>query len=179
MGLMGRNGKSMFISITLTFYKDYTVTHCTFLCMQGTKVTKWEKRRQHSKDKKRKAQEAELRANRKDAKKQKVIINEKRDKKVAKYLLDTVPYPFKTREQYEASIRAPIGKEWNTASSHEKMTKPAVIVKSGSIINPIRYTKGMAKEKAEADEAWLKKNNNNGGSKKRGSNKKRRPAKFV
>jgi U3 small nucleolar RNA-associated protein 14 len=97
---------------------------------------------------------------RKDANLKSVIINEKRDKKVAKYLIDAVPYPFTSREQYERSIRAPVGKEWNTTNVHEKMVKPSVIVRPGTIINPIKYTKGFAKMNEEVEKLQKAKSKN-------------------
>ncbi|CAG8607857.1 2819_t:CDS:10 [Paraglomus brasilianum] len=74
---------------------------------------------------------------RKDAKLKHVIINEKRVKKATRYLATKVPYPFETREQYEASLRAPIGREWNTQEVYQKMIKPRVITKMGTIIDPL------------------------------------------
>ena len=54
-----------------------------------------------------------------------------------RYLATKVPYPFETREQYEASLRAPIGREWNTQEVYQKMIKPRVITKMGTIIDPL------------------------------------------
>ncbi|CAO3643227.1 unnamed protein product [Cunninghamella blakesleeana] len=77
------------------------------------------------------------REDRKDAKLSNVIINEKRHKKTEKYQTTQVPFPFKTMEQYEQSLRTPMGNEWNTNAMHQKMTKPRVITKLGSVINPL------------------------------------------
>ncbi|KAI9491358.1 small-subunit processome [Zychaea mexicana] len=74
---------------------------------------------------------------RKDAKLKNVIINEKRNKKVEKYEITQVPYPFQTMEQYERSLRAPVGKEWNTRDTFQKLTKPRVLTKLGTVINPL------------------------------------------
>jgi U3 small nucleolar RNA-associated protein 14 len=41
-------------------------------------------------------------------------------------------------EQYERSLRAPIGKEWNTRDTFQKMTKPRVITKLGQVIDPLK-----------------------------------------
>jgi U3 small nucleolar RNA-associated protein 14 len=40
-------------------------------------------------------------------------------------------------EQYEHSLRAPVGPEWNTRDSYQKMTKPRVMTKLGTVINPL------------------------------------------
>jgi len=83
--------------------------------------------------------------NRKDEGLKHVIINEKRDKKAAQFLLPDVPHPFTSREQYERSIRNPIGKDWNTAQTFQKTVEPQIRVKSGTIIQPV--TSEVAKQK--------------------------------
>ncbi|KAI9931770.1 hypothetical protein MW887_010349 [Aspergillus wentii] len=71
--------------------------------------------------------------NRKDAKLSRVIINEKRVKKNNKYLATQLPHPFETKQQYERSLRLPIGPEWSTKETHQSSTKPRVMVKQGVI----------------------------------------------
>ena len=94
---------------------------------------------------------------RKDAKLSHVIINEKLNKKVSivcsfckiyfnlltllqaeKYRVTSVPFPFKTMEQYERSISQPVGSEWNTRETFMKMTKPRIITKLGKVIDPLK-----------------------------------------
>ncbi|KAI7896985.1 small-subunit processome [Mucor mucedo] len=75
--------------------------------------------------------------NRKDAKLAHVIINEKLNKKAEKYRVTSVPFPFKTMEQYERSISQPVGNEWNTRQTFMKMTKPRIITKLGKVIDPL------------------------------------------
>ena len=75
---------------------------------------------------------------RKDAHLKHVIISEKKPKKALKYAADTVPYPYRTKEQYEASLRMPLGKEWNTATAHKRNIVPSVSTKSGTIIHPLK-----------------------------------------
>lgn len=74
---------------------------------------------------------------RKDAKLAHVIINEKKDKKAAKYLTDRVPHPFESWAQYERTLSAPIGGEWNTRATFQAATKPRVISKIGKVIEPL------------------------------------------
>ncbi|CAJ0905488.1 11198_t:CDS:10 [Entrophospora sp. SA101] len=74
---------------------------------------------------------------RKDSKLKHVVINEKRVKKAKKYLSTNVPYPFKNTNQYEHSLHTPLGKEWNTVEVYQKLNKPRVITKLGSIIDPL------------------------------------------
>jgi len=83
----------------------------------------------------------ELISERTDAKIKHVILNQKKDKKAAKYLNSQVPYPFTSREAYERSLRQPLGKDWNTNESHKKLTQPKVKTRVGQIIDPIEKKK--------------------------------------
>ncbi|KAG7806162.1 hypothetical protein KL921_005139 [Ogataea angusta] len=75
---------------------------------------------------------------RKDRNKKGVIVNERVNKKNAKYQAGSVPYPFETMEQYERSLRQPIGQEWTSREIHQKLTMPKVIAKHGSVIAPMK-----------------------------------------
>ncbi|CAK4639696.1 hypothetical protein LEN26_017375 [Aphanomyces euteiches] len=89
-------------------------------------------------------------AKRKDSKMERVLINEKKDKKAAKFMVDSVPYPFTSREQYELAMRNPLGSDWNTTRSTNALTVPEVMTRAGKIIEPLRLTneqkKGPTKE---------------------------------
>ncbi|PQE12216.1 small nucleolar ribonucleo complex subunit utp14 protein [Rutstroemia sp. NJR-2017a BVV2] len=71
--------------------------------------------------------------NRKDAKLDRVIINEKRVKKNTKYLASQLPHPFESKLQYERSLRLPVGPEWVTKETFQDSTKPRVMIKQGII----------------------------------------------
>ncbi|ETI19535.1 hypothetical protein G647_09369 [Cladophialophora carrionii CBS 160.54] len=73
---------------------------------------------------------------RQDAKLDKVIVNEKRVKKNSKYLASELPHPFESRQQYERSLRLPLGPEWTTKTTFQDATKPRVLIKQG-IIRPM------------------------------------------
>jgi len=73
---------------------------------------------------------------RQDAKLDRVIVNEKRVKKNGKYLATELPHPFESRQQYERSLRLPMGPEWTTKSTFQDATKPRVLIKQG-IIKPM------------------------------------------
>ncbi|CDK29989.1 unnamed protein product [Kuraishia capsulata CBS 1993] len=89
--------------------------------------------------KKRKIVKGVMSANkRKDKNMKKVIINEKVNKKNSKFQAQGVPYPFETMEQYERSLRLPMGQEWTSRETHQKLTMPRVIAKHGSIIDPLK-----------------------------------------
>ena len=66
-----------------------------------------------------------------------VIINEKRLKKTAKFQLSEIPYPYKSREEYERAIAGNLGQEWNTLQGAKEVTRPSVLVRAGKIIQPI------------------------------------------
>jgi U3 small nucleolar RNA-associated protein 14 len=47
-----------------------------------------------------------------------------------------LPHPYESKEQYERSLRLPMGKEWVTRETFHDGTKPRVIMKPG-VIAPI------------------------------------------
>jgi hypothetical protein len=73
-----------------------------------------------------------------------VVISERVDSKAVKYLVPTVPFPYKSAEEYEATLENPIGREWNRVHTHEDQILPAVITRPGQIIEPITFKPGMA-----------------------------------
>ncbi|KAJ7097272.1 Utp14-domain-containing protein [Mycena belliarum] len=77
-------------------------------------------------------------AARADAGKAHLIISEKRDRKAAKYQVADLPYPFTSRAQYERSMEAPLGAEWNTRVGFQKGTLPRVVKKMGVVIEPLK-----------------------------------------
>jgi U3 small nucleolar RNA-associated protein 14 len=76
---------------------------------------------------------------RKDAGLSGVFISEKRDRKLAMaHQAPNVPHPFSSKEAYEASMRHPLGREWNTMVSTAALTRPEWTTKAGLIIQPIK-----------------------------------------
>jgi U3 small nucleolar RNA-associated protein 14 len=76
---------------------------------------------------------------RQDKKLKHVIISEKKDKKfVENYQVSKVPFPYQSKDQFEAMTRQPIGKEWSTARTFSQNVKPRIIVPGGLIIDPLR-----------------------------------------
>lgn len=84
-------------------------------------------------------------AARKDASLQFVVLSEKWDKKAAKYRTSAVPYPYDSKETYERARRQPLGPEFNTDEAFRDLTRPAVLKDSGVVIQPLRFTDGLAK----------------------------------
>lgn len=66
-----------------------------------------------------------------------LIIIENRDTKMQKHLVANLPFPFTNVADYEHSIRPPIGKDFIPATANRLLTKPAVVTKSGAIIEPM------------------------------------------
>jgi U3 small nucleolar RNA-associated protein 14 len=108
----------------------------------GVKPTKWQKKRENVKKVAREEKKKELLQKRKDFGLKHAIINEKPDEKFTKYLVSQIPYQFgDDKELYEKSLRAPIGKEWNSIGSFQTMIAPKVETRSGAIIDPIEEVK--------------------------------------
>ncbi|TLS23909.1 hypothetical protein PpBr36_08140 [Pyricularia pennisetigena] len=70
---------------------------------------------------------------RKDAKLERVIISEKRIKKNDKYLASQLPHEYENKDQYERSLRLPVGPEWTTKQTFQSATKPRILMKQGII----------------------------------------------
>lgn len=66
-----------------------------------------------------------------------VVIIENRDESLRKHLVSNLPFPFTSVDDYEQSIRVPIGKDFVPETAHRLLTKPAVRTKSGTIIEPM------------------------------------------
>ncbi|XP_062604678.1 uncharacterized protein LOC134266461 [Saccostrea cucullata] len=79
---------------------------------------------------------------RRDDKLGNVIISEKKDKAISKHQVSDLPFPYVSVDQYEQSIRAPIGKTWNPETAVRELVKPKVVTKLGSIIEPINKADG-------------------------------------
>ena len=47
-----------------------------------------------------------------------------------------LPHQFETKQQYDGSLRLPIGPEWSTKETFQKATKPRVLIKQG-VIKPM------------------------------------------
>lgn len=74
---------------------------------------------------------------RKDKKLPNIIISEKRDSSVAAHQVSLLPFPFENPEQFERTIRSPVGRTWNTQQAVKKITAPKVVTQLGAIIEPM------------------------------------------
>ncbi|NXN45125.1 UT14A protein, partial [Rhinoptilus africanus] len=66
-----------------------------------------------------------------------VIMSEKRNIHAAAHQVSELPFPFERHQQFEQSIRMPVGATWNTQRAFQKLTLPRVITRAGHIIQPI------------------------------------------
>lgn len=64
-----------------------------------------------------------------------------------------MPFPYTSRDQWERSIRAPLGQHWNTTSVHHKLVQPRVTTLPGTIIDPIKPTKDIQRTRTVDDSA--------------------------
>ncbi|RWS26432.1 U3 small nucleolar RNA-associated protein 14 A-like protein, partial [Leptotrombidium deliense] len=74
---------------------------------------------------------------RKDSNLGNVIISEKKDDVIAKYMIKEIPFPFTSVSEFEKSIRHPIGHNWNPETAFKKIIEPKVVTKMGRIIEPM------------------------------------------
>ena len=93
--------------------------------------------REEAAAKARKAKIDETIAVRRDAALRHVIINEKLDKKILKYKLDQAPIGM-SQEVYNRTIAIPVGKEWQSSSVHRELIEPAVTIRRGRVIEPMK-----------------------------------------
>ncbi|NWU71449.1 UT14A protein, partial [Pterocles burchelli] len=74
---------------------------------------------------------------RKDQRLPHVILSERRNIYAAAHQVSELPFPFERHEQFEQSIRMPVGTTWNTQRAFQKLTAPRVVTRAGHIIQPI------------------------------------------
>ncbi|NXA98669.1 UT14A protein, partial [Melanocharis versteri] len=66
-----------------------------------------------------------------------VIMSEKCNIHAAAHQVSELPFPFERHQQFEQSMRTPLGPTWNTQRAFQKLTAPRVITRIGHIIQPI------------------------------------------
>ena len=74
---------------------------------------------------------------RRDDNKEGVFINEAASKQLRTHLVSDLPFPFTSLKDYEASIRAPIGRNTVTETAFRLLNRPSVITQKGKIIEPM------------------------------------------
>ncbi|NXF23275.1 UT14C protein, partial [Rhodinocichla rosea] len=66
-----------------------------------------------------------------------VIMSEKRGGDAAAHQVSELPFPFERHQQFEQSMRTPVGPTWNTQRAFQKLTAPRGGTRTGHIIQPI------------------------------------------
>jgi len=122
---------------------------------------------------------------RKDASLGNVIYNEEADvhENLRKTMVSELPYPFKSVKDFEASIRAPVGRMFVPENAHRKLTAPPIVTKMGTVIDPIdedqllkkKLKKTLPQSEPQKSKKEMGKNEkgNNKGNQKGDKNKKR------
>ena len=79
-------------------------------------------------------------------------MTSKENKHFAMYQAASVPSEFRDHaELYEASLRQPMGKEWNIRETHGRLVKPKVVVRAGQAIEPIqKKSEGIQRTAAQS-----------------------------
>ncbi len=95
---------------------------------EGVAVKKKRKKKQKPKQQKRKAGELDH-----------VYVNPKLSEQQKHLKAAEVPYPFTSKEQYEANMALPLGRDFNSGLAFVDLQKPEVVVKRGSYLKPIEY----------------------------------------
>lgn len=108
---------------------------------EGSRPSRWVKQRRAEAEKMLESAKQKALEKRNDRRMGTVLINETKDKNAGKFMCNSVPYPFTSREQYELAMRNPLGPDWNTTKSTSNLTKPSVIVPAGAILEPLRVSK--------------------------------------
>eukprot|EP01069_Polyplicarium_translucidae_P001185 Polyplicarium_translucidae@DN1562_c0_g1_i1.p6 len=72
-----------------------------------------------------------------------------------KYLAPRVPFPYENARQYEASLRQPVGPEWNTVTAHHKFIEPQLRLRAGSSVLPMKLAKALPEDEVDTvRRAW-------------------------
>ncbi|KAH8376444.1 hypothetical protein KR200_003501 [Drosophila serrata] len=74
---------------------------------------------------------------RRDDNKDNLYVNEKSCKKAREHKVSSLPFPFRSVADYEASIRAPIGRNFVPETAFRMLTRPSVITLKGQVIEPM------------------------------------------
>lgn len=80
---------------------------------------------------------------RKDSQYPHVILRDGVDPAVEKYSITDVPKMYSNPKQYSSQLKYPLGPEFNSATGFQKLNRPEMIAQSGTVIDPISFTKYM------------------------------------
>lgn len=84
-----------------------------------------------------------------------VIISERHDEKIVPHQIKELPFPFTAVAQLQSTIRAPIGKTWNTEAAFDELTMPKYTTKMGAIIEPLKAKNVFKRQKRKKSEGFV------------------------
>ncbi|CAG5126282.1 unnamed protein product, partial [Candidula unifasciata] len=90
----------------------------------------------YSKSKERKKQKT-ITSHRQRTQQDNVWLNPNRDMSIRKLQPKTLPFPYTSLQQYEASVRQPISRGFVRETAHKLLTKPEIVLKLGHIVGPL------------------------------------------
>ena len=72
-----------------------------------------------------------------------------------KYQVNDIPYPFKSRAEFEAANSLPVGADWMSITAHLDTIQPKVNARIGMVAPPIKFAKHLdADKRAKLINAW-------------------------
>lgn len=89
---------------------------------------------------------------RRDGLNSRLIIREEKNAQLDQLQPRDVPFPFSAVKDFEAVIRQPIGRDWNTNLAHRQLIKKSVVAQSGRVIRPIAREDLLARENSPEDD---------------------------
>ncbi|KAH8404435.1 hypothetical protein KR222_000420 [Zaprionus bogoriensis] len=109
---------------------------------------------------------------RRDDNKDSLYINETSSKQTRAHMVSSIPFPFKSLADYEASIRAPIGRNFVPETVFRMLTRPAVITRKGQVIQPMDESELMKPDRRlrHVVDRRIKRLNNNNNNKQQKAN---------
>eukprot|EP00727_Mastigamoeba_balamuthi_P001704 m51a1_g11530 putative U3 small nucleolar RNA-associated protein (933) ;mRNA; f:5639-9178 len=112
----------------------------------GRKTPKWVEKKRKAKVEKREQDIEQAKLARRDASMAHVVLTEGGAARLAqaKYLVPQAPREFASTERYEMALNVPLGSEWQPNRTRRDLIRPAVTVKPGAIIAPIKAHKFVA-----------------------------------
>jgi len=87
----------------------------------------------------RKKEQEQIRQSRSDSQLHNVIISEKKIKALDNFKFTQVPLKWKSKDALEKSLTIPMGKDFNSLKTHDKLIQPKVKTITGRAIKPIHH----------------------------------------
>ena len=79
---------------------------------------------------------------------------------------------FNSVQEFEKSIRAPVGRTFNAEAAYQKLIVPSVTTKAGTVIDPINKERTFLRKEAEEEEMGEEEEEE--GEKRKGGKKRKR-----